>query len=479
MQNLATSLLLLISLLSFGQETALIRTFGGPYQDYGSEIIQTSDGGYAIIGTTGSYYQGNSNMYLIKLDANLEKEWTQVYGGNNIEWGKSLVETDSGYLLLGFTNSFGAGGYDAFLVKCDFTGEMIGYQTYGGEDWDFAHQIVAFNDTYMIVGETWSNSNGGSDAFVVQIDAEGNQLWSGNFGGTENDYAASAFVANNAVHVVGTTHSFSEKSKVYMLEIDVNMQVTEHVFGNENLWYEGTTGIVHGNGNYYISGSIEAGNFSDYLMLRLNSAYELVEVDEAPLGGALTENAFDIIEITNQQMVLVGRSDSYTGSTGAMFMRLTEGGSWMASPTFGDSETDIARCVILNSENELVIVGETDSYGAGNFDVYLVKLPNDQVVQNYLLNVEECFDPLLTDIETISQVTTSQIYPNPAIESVMIKTEHNQFQLRIINSSGQIIANSEHNNNELSFSTAALAPGVYLLQITSAEKTEYLRLVKE
>jgi hypothetical protein len=470
---------LILSISAIAQETALIRVYGGPYNEYGNQIIETSDGGYAIIGTTGSYAQGNSKMYLLKLNSNLEKEWTKVYGGNNIEWGKSLVETEDGFLLLGFTNSFGAGGYDVYLVKCDFDGEMLDYKTYGGGDWDFGNHIVKFGDNYVISGETYTFSSGGSDAWVIQIDADGNEIWSGNFGGSQDDFANSAFVANNSLMVVGTSYSFSDKSKVYLLEFDENMEVTERLIGNDNFWNEGTAGLLHSNGDIYITGSIEAGDYSHFLLLRLNNNFELVTLNNNPLGGDLTENGFSIVENTNNQLVMVGRSDSYTGSTGAWLLRTSQMGNFLAGPTFGGNALDIARSVIVNNNNELLVVGETDSYGTGNLDVYLIKLPNTHVVADYILDIEVCFDQLLTNLEPIISTTSTSIFPNPTTSGATIKTEFIQKNLVLYNLAGQKIIQSQPQSNESIISLENYPSGIYILQIITHTGTEFLRIIKE
>lgn len=479
MKQLLSLITLILTIPCFAQDTALIRVFGGPYNDYGNQIIETSDGGYAVIGTTGSYAQGNSKMYLLKLNSNLEKEWTQVYGGNNIEWGKSLVETADGFLLLGYTNSFGAGGYDVYLVKCDFNGEMLDFKTFGGADWDFGNHIVRYGDTYIISGETYSNSSGGSDAYVIQIDGDGNELWSGIFGGDQDDYANWAFVANTSLMVVGTSHSFSDKSKVYLLEFDENMQVTERIFGDDNFWHEATSGIHHSNGDIYLSGSIEAGDFSHFLLMRINSDFELITLSSNILGGPLTENGFSIVESTNNQLLMAGRSDSYTESTGAMVFRMTSMGDWLASPTFGGGGTDIARNIIVNTNNEPIIIGETDSYGTGNFDVYLVKLPNTNIQAEYELDLEECFDSLLTSIETNISLTSSKVYPNPTSEGITIETENIQQQLVLFNVQGKQLIELHPLSKVFNLSLSDYPAGLYLLQVTTQSGTEILRLTKE
>ncbi len=102
------------------------QTYGGSYDEIASALIQTSDGGYALAGLTGSYGVGNIDFWLVKTDSSGNMQWSQTYGGSDDDEAYSLVQTsDGGYVLAGFTASYGAGSYDAFLVKTDSLGNSV------------------------------------------------------------------------------------------------------------------------------------------------------------------------------------------------------------------------------------------------------------------------------------------------------------------------------------------------------------------
>ena len=89
----------------------------------GRSLIQTADGGYAIAGDTKSFGAGGLDVYVVKLDANGNLQWTKTIGGPDDESGKSLIQTsDGGYAIAGFTYSFGAGWNDVYVVKLDKNG---------------------------------------------------------------------------------------------------------------------------------------------------------------------------------------------------------------------------------------------------------------------------------------------------------------------------------------------------------------------
>ena len=96
------------------------KTYGGKYIDRGYDVQQTSDGGYIVTGETYSFGMGGVNAYLIRTDANGDTLWTKYFGGNGIEEGNSVQQMPLGdFVITGKTNSFGAGDYDIYLIRTD------------------------------------------------------------------------------------------------------------------------------------------------------------------------------------------------------------------------------------------------------------------------------------------------------------------------------------------------------------------------
>ena len=114
--------LLLTAILQAQPNAIWIRTFGGINSDYGRSIQQVFNDGYIIIGTTASFGD-NNDVWLIKTDAQGNKEWDKTFGGNNSDIGYSFQQTtDGGYIITGWTNSFGGGNNDVWLIKTDEQG---------------------------------------------------------------------------------------------------------------------------------------------------------------------------------------------------------------------------------------------------------------------------------------------------------------------------------------------------------------------
>ncbi|MEJ2104990.1 MAG: hypothetical protein P8X47_10495, partial [Ignavibacteriaceae bacterium] len=152
------------------------QTIGGDENDVPYCVITTSDGGFALVGFTDSFGSGDSDFWLVKTDSLGNVQWNQTYGGSGTDCAQSVIETsDGGFALVGFTDSFGSGDSDFWLVKTDSLGNMVWDQTFGGTEADVAYSgIEASDGGFALVGFTDSFGSGDSDFWLVKTDSLGN-----------------------------------------------------------------------------------------------------------------------------------------------------------------------------------------------------------------------------------------------------------------------------------------------------------------
>jgi len=201
------------------------KTYGGKGADVGESMIQSSESGYVITGYSTSFGTKitDNDVYLVKTDASGNMQWNKTYGGPSSEVGSSVVQSsDGGYVIVGYTSSFGAGLGDVYLVNADASGNMQWSKTYGDTGLDIGDSVVQSSDGgYVIVGYTSSFGAGGTDVYLVKTDSSGNLQWSKTYGGTGNDYGRSANQIPGGYVIVGNTESFGAGgADVYLVKTD-------------------------------------------------------------------------------------------------------------------------------------------------------------------------------------------------------------------------------------------------------------------
>jgi hypothetical protein len=129
-----------------------------------------------VAGYTRSFGAGGTDIFLIKTYANGNVQWAKTYGGTGWDEAYSVRQTsDGGYIVAGYTGSFGAGSYDALLIKTDANGNVQWAKTYGGTYWDYAYSVQQTSDGgYIVAGWTHSFGAGSYDALLIKTDANGN-----------------------------------------------------------------------------------------------------------------------------------------------------------------------------------------------------------------------------------------------------------------------------------------------------------------
>ena len=378
---LVSSLIILtVAVSSFSQpDTLWTKTFGGSNTDCGKSVQQTDDGGYIIAGYTSSYGAGADNVYLIKTDAEGYEQWSQTFGGNSVDYSESVHQTsDGGYIVAGYTYSYGAGYYDVYLIKTNAHGNQQWYQTYGGSDWDYGYSVQQTNDGgYIVAGWTSSYGAGYGDVYLIKTDAGGNQQWYQTFGGNGWDYGYSVQQTNDGGYIIaGTTYTFGAgEGDAYLIKTDTEgfQQWSRTYGGGADDW--GWSVQQTSDGGYIIAGwtiSFGLGNYDVYLVKTDASGNQQWY---QTYGGIDWDHSFSIQQTSDGGYIIAGTTDSYgAGETDVYLIKTNTSGIEQWSQSLGGNDDDYGYCVQQTSDSGYVITGYTESYGAGNLDVWLIRL---------------------------------------------------------------------------------------------------------
>lgn len=151
------------------------KKYGGPDLDSANYVAPTADGGYVLAGSTRNYTNRPDDFWLVKTDSQGSMQWNKTYGGTGEESATCVLQTsDGGYALVGSTSSVGSGSSDFWLVKTDSYGNMQWSSTYGGRGQDDAAAVFQADDGgYVLAGYTDSYGVGEYMFWLLKTDAQG------------------------------------------------------------------------------------------------------------------------------------------------------------------------------------------------------------------------------------------------------------------------------------------------------------------
>jgi DNA replication initiation complex subunit (GINS family) len=368
------------TLPAIGPSSHFCKAIGGKNDDEGKSLIQTFDGGYAITGFTTSFGAGEDDVYVVKLDANGNLQWTKTIGEKERDRGNSLIQTsDGGYAIAGLTQSFGAGETDVYVVKLDANGNLQWTKTIGGLGYDGGTSLIQTSDGgYAITGVTSSFGAGEGDVYVVKLDANGNLQWTKTIGGPGEE-AGFSFIqtSDGGYAIAGSTTSFGVGgADVYVVKLDANgnLQWTKTIGGpGDEL---GISLIQTSDGGYAIAGATESfgAGRADVYVVKLDANGNLQWTKT--IGGPELDLGHSLIQTSDGGYVITGATTSFgVGEADVYFVKLDANGNLQRTKTIGaKNENPIRSSIIQTSDGSYVIAGTTRSFGAGGMDVYVVKL---------------------------------------------------------------------------------------------------------
>ena len=217
----------LVKANSFEPTVVWSRIYGGSEFELGTSLIQTIDGGYALLGDTNSYGAGGYDLWLVKTDCEGHQVWTKTYGGEDTEvtnHTNSLQQTsDGGFVIVGRTESFGMGSSDILLIKTDAAGTMEWNKTFGSGNWEEAYSVFQTSDGgYAIAGFTGSPLSGYTQIYIIKTDAFGNKLWDKTYNVRDLDYATDIIELTDGYIVVGNTATWGGPGGTWLAKLDIS-----------------------------------------------------------------------------------------------------------------------------------------------------------------------------------------------------------------------------------------------------------------
>jgi parallel beta-helix repeat protein len=356
------------------------KAFGGMKDDVGRKVIETADGGYAIIGTTYSFGAGGSDVFLIKTDENCNMEWNQTYGGPEDDSAYSIRQTsDYGYIIAGTTESYGAGSSDIWLVKISEGGIHEWSKTFGTKYSEEGYDILELDDGYLILGTIELSSiigAGNINVWLIKTDRSGGKKWDNNFGGDLTEYGFSLSQTLEGGFVIGgaTRSTGSGGFDVWRLKFSPELATEkENLYGSIGNDY-GYSCFQTSDGGYMIGGSTNSYGAGGYDALLIKTNHVGAFTWNKKYGGTKDDYCYSMIRAYDGGYILAGATESFAnGGDDFWIVKADSLGNMKGQLPIGGTGNETAYSVIETYDGAYVMAGYTDSYGSGGKDVFLVK----------------------------------------------------------------------------------------------------------
>ncbi len=387
-----------------------VKTLGGTKNESAQDIIKTTDGGYAIVGFTQSIDGDitdktveNFDYWLLKFGSNDNLQWTKTYGGTNDERAYKIIQTnDGGFALVGYTNSndedvsINNGFDDIWLVKTDANGNIQWEKSYGFSGSDKAFSIIQTSDGGFFVSgildisasagagndKNSKRRHAGGDYWGLKLDVNGTKIWRRYFGGSFTDSAYDAVeTSDNGFILIGSSDSndvdiSNTKGDYDFWVVKVNKdgnQVWEKSFGGSQI-DEARSITKTSDENYIIVGESRSNDTdvtnskgaADIWLIKISDTGNLIW--QKSYGGSSFDVSRDITSTSDNGYIIVGSSrsqdidvDINRGQNDVWVLKINNFGDLQWQKSFGGMEIDFAYSAVELDDESILIVGESSS----------------------------------------------------------------------------------------------------------------------
>jgi hypothetical protein len=452
----------------YNGDTLWTKEYGGNRNERANSVIETRDGGFALIGYTTSYGAGKEDIYFIKTDRYGDTLWTRTYGGNGYDVGNSLIETlDSSYVICGTTNSFGAGYKDVYIIKLDSLGNIIWAETRGGSGDDIGYSVKEnAMGSYYVSGIDNSIGLNFRDGLIFKINSAGNLEWERIFGGISSDAAQGIFAtSDNGCITTGFCHcapGFGGSIYAAKFSADGSNEWYKLYGGNAEDW--GNNVIATQDGGYAIVGGTTSFGFglTDIYFIKTDSAGDIQW--NKTFGEAVNEQGYSVCQTFDRGYIIAGPSILESGLSRVYIVKTDSLGN------SGCNETNPQTAVLLPSAPYAygVILSNTGA---------ITHYTSTTIKSGYSISTICYSSGINMNWHDNSPVTLS---PNPFTTHLTIHSKQNKESLITLSDlSGKEILFIKTNSEGTTLNTEGIAAGLYFLRVEDGNGVRNYKVVKQ
>ena len=479
MRILISFIILCVSLLSYGQNN-FFKMYSGSGYDRGEGIVQLEDSSYVVTGSSSSWGE-SSQAFLLKIDTVGNYLWSQSYGGAESEAGKRvLYNADLGFYVAGFSNSFGSGDFDAYLVKTDLNGNKLWEKTYGKpSNWERIHDAVWTKDsTILMVGEVQATNAAASDILIIHADKNGDTLWTKTFGSIGEDRANSIISVQDSLFMIGGEMFIPDSNLVkgFILKMNAEGTIIWEDTVSDLAGKYGVTDLSLGVNVIYVIGfrEINPENFDDYAGKFDMNGTLIFQYTKQDLVQIESNYFSEVLFLPSQNKIAIAYRTFNPGFEGqdydiviANFDGFDLG--WLDQfRTINNEGLDENSQLLATNDGTYVTVGTNSSTGLfentnnGGSHIYVMKVGANNVFPiTYNINTLN----QLVEIESLGSTIQAKIAPNPFNEELTISLSSDiPIQGIIYNALLEEVLQFDI-FGETTIETSNLSPGAYFVKL--------------
>jgi hypothetical protein len=363
------------------QNQSFVKYYGSVAFSEGADVKQTPDGGYIIVGTAETIDRG-TDIILIKTDSYGNQEWSpKFFGGNLNDSACSVQVTNDGGFIIAGSEEISTNGIvtsKIFIVKTNAQGDSIWTKVIGGNKNDVAYFIQLNGQSgYLVTGYSESYGTGGKDAILVNLDLNGNMNWMRTYGTNSDYYSKCVQTTKDGFILIGSTNTSLSSTNIFVARTNSLgfLLQTAIIGGNDNISGEYIQALP--DGGFIGIGTKKSANNS-YSSIRLFKLDDLIDsvIWSKDYGNNNENNEGKSVQVTSDNgFVFAGTKGISDANSNFYFIKTDSMGNKIFSKNYGLSGLLRGENIIQTKDGGFVLVG-TNTIG-GYSTITLIKVMSD------------------------------------------------------------------------------------------------------
>jgi hypothetical protein len=433
-----------------------------------NSIEEISDSGFIITGTTNINGTAGFDFFLLRTDSTGNMLWAKTYGGNGFQYSFSVQEThDGGFIFGGLSASSGLYN-DYYIIKTDAYGDTLWTRTYGGTMNDVLQSVQECPDKgFILLGYSQSFGAGGDDMLMVKADSIGNFVWAKVFGGSadEGEYQGSplAQTTDNGFVVLTSAKSFgATPTGIYLLKMDSSGNIIWHKLISGNGAYNGFSIVQTPDTGYIITGSITTAG-SKTCLIKTNSVGDTLWT--RVFGDVSYQVGYSVQPVADSGYIISGWTNNTAGGLQEIYIIKTDAnGNSVCDQSSPGATISNPPTIISNVQPSL--------YSANSF---VLNLPTSVVRGCNVTSL--CQDDGVTEQMNYYSIT---IYPNPADKFTVISSDSEVLGIEVFNTLGEraIVQHCPPGQKKINIDLSELNSGFFLVKAETKNGSSIQKILK-